>query len=401
MNIRNMQIVPPHKRKHRDELFDLVAKVFSGSGYFNMRDACRGCYIGNSHYDWDASRIGLIDGRIVTHVGVWDYQMRIGTARVRTGGVGAVATHGDYRKRGLMAGLMDAAIEAMRHSGYEMSLLFGIQDFYEKFGYVCAWASMTYVVDAADMPTERPGGRLQKFSLGARGDLDALYNRQYSRLTGTAVRPTFRRNRGAGPRLGYLWRAPAGKVAGYVVVEREDDKLTCLEACGQAEQSLRAAAALARRFACRQVRFSSLPYPHPLAGLIRRGTCRLECSYVRSGRAMVRTIDLAATLEKMASELTRRLGVSHLSRWRGRLLVAGAGERAMLSIGPDGVRVAEGGTSRHAIRCGCEIAQLLIGTDSPGEIARAGGIRLTGDAKKLLPVLFPNQYPVLGHMDSF
>ena len=151
---------------------------------------------------------------------------------------------------------------------------------------------------------------------------------------------------------------------------------------------------------CAEVRFVTLPYLHPLAELIRRGTCRVECSYARSGRAMVRTIDLAGVLGKMSGELTRRLRAGHLARWRGRLTVAGGGDKATLSIGPGGVRVA-GGASRNAVRGAAEIAQLLIGTDEPDQIVRAGKIRLTGDARKLLSVLFPNQHPVLGQRDSF
>ena len=55
----------------------------------------------------------------------------------------------------------------------------------------------------------------------------------------------------------------------------------------------------------------------------------------------------------------------------------------------------------HAIRGGEEIAQLLIGADEPEETVEAGHIRLTGDARDLAGVLFPNEYPFISWWDSF
>ena len=57
--------------------------------------------------------------------------------------------------------------------------------------------------------------------------------------------------------------------------------------------------------------------------------------------------------------------------------------------------------TRHAIRGGEEIVQLLIGTDEPGETIESAGIRLTGDAKMLAQVLFPNRRPGLRPWDRY
>lgn len=401
MSRSDMQILAPDRRKHGRELFDLLGKTFSGRGYFEFRDYCRDTYVHHSHYDWETSRIGLVDGRIVAHFGIWDYQMRIGTARVRTGGIGAVATHGDYRRRGLMRRLIPAALDAMRAAGYDMSVLFGIHDFYHKFGYVRAWPSTAHVVRLADLPGEPPAVRLRKFAVRARKDLTALYNRQYAAVTGTAVRPTYQKSRRPGQWQGFGWAGRSGRLAGYLLAGCHRGRLSCPEACGDAGQVLRAAAALARKRSCYEVRFDPLPYDGPLARRIRRGTCRVESHYVKGGGPMVRTVNLPRVLEKMAGELWRRLRGSPLAGWRGRLLVADAEAKGVLSVGPSGVRLSAGGTSRHAIRGGYEIAQLLLGTDEPAEIVQAARIRLSGDARKLLPVLFPNQHPMLSPWDSF
>ena len=98
-----LQVVTPDPEVHLPEMFEMCAKVFSQNlGYFRCYRWCNDAYIGNSHYDWNTATIGLLDGKIVTHFGIWGYVMRIGSARVRTTGVGLVATHVDYRKRGFM-----------------------------------------------------------------------------------------------------------------------------------------------------------------------------------------------------------------------------------------------------------------------------------------------------------
>ena len=127
---------------------------------------------------------------------------------------------------------------------------------------------------------------------------------------------------------------------------------------------------------------------------------------------MVRIINLAQTLEKMAGELERRLRASHLANWQGRLTIAEPREQATLAIdrskvkvikvqGPRGRPGPRAGRTRHAIRGGDEIARLLSGSDEPQEVIEGGKMRLSGDARRLAAVLFPNEHPMLSAWDRF
>jgi len=395
----SLRLIAPDPRIHADAMSDMIAKVFSQGGYYDMRDRCNGYYIRHGNYDWQASRIGLIGEKIVTHLGVWDYQMRIGSARVRTGGVGVVATDADFRRRGLMAETAQAGIDAMCEQGYDMTLLFGIWNFYDRFGYVNVWPWTSWHVSVDQMPTPRPGIRLRKFTPHHRDDLAALYNRQNARLTGTAVRPTYLRCRPG--RQGHLWTDTRGAPAGYVVTGVYNSRFECSDFAGDPELVLAALARLARKGNHREVVFGGLHYESALATRLRRGNCRVETGHSRSGGPMVRTLSLRSTLAKISGELTRRLKASHLAGWRGKLLIADGREKLTLTIGRGGVRVAGAGPSKHAIRGGDEVTRLLIGSDHPLEVAQAGRIRLTGDAKQLVTALFPNQHPMLATVDRF
>lgn len=389
-------------RRRREEMYDLIAKVFSHRGYFVFRDDCRKSYIGNSMYDWQTSRVGLVDGRLATHWGVWDYSMRIGSARVRVGGIGVVATHGDYRKMGLMARTAEASLAAMTEAGYDMTVLFGIWNFYHRFGYVRAWPESKHVVAAAHLPAGGEAVPVRPFAPRHRDDLAALYNRQYAMLTGTAVRPTYLLNRYPQRWRGYLWTAGGDRPQGYVIVSREGNNLGVVEACGEPAQVLRVVARLAQRGFCQDVIFDSLPYEHPLARELRQGTCRVETHYTRNGGAMIRTVNLASTLGKMCGELSNRLRASQLAQWRGCLSIADTRQRVMLQVERGKVSIAPAAKrAGHCVDGGDRIAQLLIGTDRPGEIARAGDMKLTGQAPELIEVLFPQQHPILSSWDRF
>ncbi len=402
MASRKMELTAPDRKKHGADTIDLIGKVFSGwRDYFVFRDCLRN-RIYHGHYDWEASRIGIIDGQVVTHWGVWGYDMRIGTARVRIGGIGVVATHKDFRKRGLMVKTACASIDAMRRMGYDMTILFGIDNFYHRFGYVRAWSEIEYCVKVDDLPKDGLDVKLHKFALRQRDDLDKIYNRENSRSTGTAVRPTYIKDRYIDKCAGYLWRDKRGKTAGYVVLGSTDGKFFCYECGGDVEQALRAIAKIVRKLGHKEVRFATgLHYDSALSKRLRRGNCRVEISHSRCGQAMVRMLNLESTLRKTSGELSRRLSKSHLAGWRGDLLLSDAREKALLTITGSKISVARPGTSKNCIRGGEEIVQLIIGTDEPEEIVEAGKIRVTGEAKKLLPVLFPNQHATLAAWDRY
>jgi predicted N-acetyltransferase YhbS len=402
MSAEELDILAPDRRLHGEAVIDVVAKVFSHGGYFESRDRFREKCGPRSHCDWGVTRIGLVGERVVTHWGVWDYRMRIGRARVRVGGIGNVATHADFRERGFMTRTGQASIDAMRDAGYDLSILYGRPNFYHRFGYVRAFPEQTYVVGIDHLSPDRPTVRLHRASRVRLEEFHALYNREHARLTGTAVRPTYGWPRPWRPPVhARYWTDGKDRVAGYGIVSEEGHALRWHDSAGDVEEVLRVVASLARRHACREVRFKDLHWDHLLARRLREGTCRIENQHVSRGGPMVLTLSLRGTLEKMAGELGRRLRASDLASWRGRLLVADAREKVALAINRGKVSVAERAKTRHALRGGDEMARLLIGSDSPDEVVREGGMRLSGDARRLVRALFAAQHPRLGGPDRF
>ena len=398
-----LEIIAPDKDKHADEIIDLCAKVFSGPvDYFRMLRGVGHHFLEQS-YDWRVSRVGLLDGRIITHWGVVGYTMRIGGARVRVGGVTCVATHAEHRRQRLMPPTGRASIDAMRAAGYDMTVLFGIDNYYDRYGYVNAWPDEQYTIRRCDLRAPGPALAVRKFQRRYLDKLTTLANRHYGRCTGTAVRTTFPEPHGDAKldweRL--MWLDAKGRPAGYVVLDPNREQLTCHEHAGDPDDVLRVLAQRARKTEQREIRFLTLHDATPLAAKLRRMNCRVEANYRRCGGAMISTLNLRSTLTKIAPELSRRLKRSPLDGWRGPLLIADARERLTLVINRGNVRIAPPTRTKHAIRGGAAIARLLLGSDEPDEVIDGGGIRTTGDARTLARVLFPNERPNLCSLDRY
>ena len=94
-----IKLVVPNETLHLRQMGQLTADQFAQGQYV---DAFCDNYIGNSHYDWQVSRLMYAGDQLVHHWGVWGYQMRLEGIQLKVGGIGAVVTHPDYRNRNLM-----------------------------------------------------------------------------------------------------------------------------------------------------------------------------------------------------------------------------------------------------------------------------------------------------------
>ena len=307
-----------------------------------------------------------------------------------------MCTHPDFRKRGYLVRTANASIDAMRERGYDLTLLFGIDDFYDRVGYVRAFSYRQHYIRVSDLPREKPARPLRKFKLVRRADTDALYNRAFAGHTGTAVRPTFMRA-GDVRGEGYGWRDGRGRLAGYVYVQANDRKrrLTCYEAVGDVTQALRSLGALARKHHCTEVEVMNQPRDTPLMREIERGRCEVVTRLNPNGGPMARTLNLSTTLEKIADELHQRKQASPLRGRTGTLVIDDGKEKAALRFTSRGVSVDEPTKTAPTIKTRGHVVQLVLGTDTPEKLVADAKMKTTGDAAEWVAALFPAQDPML------
>lgn len=365
-------------------------------------------YLANSHYDRKASILGVGEDEAITHWGVWDHKMRIGRARLRTGGIGVVSTRKDFRNQGLAMVTGNATIQAMRRQGYDLTMLQGIGNFYHRFGYVRAWSTVRYAISAQRFPSVDIPLDLRQIALSGNREAERLYNRHHRGLTGTSVRPTysvFEVDRVSNPAQTWGWFDAGGALKGYVCTGLNEPEeaagLFCTEAAGRVDEVLAALGILMRRKRQKVFRLWEFHQRHPLAIRLRQGDCRATHNHSANGDWMIRTVNLASALKRMSAEFRSRLGASGFGNWRGKLLIDDGRESVVLQIDRGRTNPVKGIDAPHAIRGGDYIAQLLIGTERPEAVASGGRIRFRGEGRGLADALFPAQDPMISRNDSY
>lgn len=371
------------------------------------RDQWRAGRLADSHADWNVSRVAFAHDdegveRLVAALNAYDLTMRIGTAEVRAAGINGDVVHADLagQRSEVLERAAAAAVETMRESGYDLAIAFDDDALWLRQGFTRGWRALTWRVATADLP---PGAApaLERIDAVHHDDLAAAYNATHGELTGTVRRPTYRQNKHPGLFKVYRWNA-GGDTTGYVSVDPESSN-GCLwvdELAGDAGKCLRALRSIADGLGCEEMLFDRLHYKSPVGVRLRQmSSCRLATG-TRLGKArwyLLKIVDLKSTMTKLAPMLHARLRASELSDWRGTLTIElrddGTEEAVTLVVQDGGVKVRSGATGNNAIAGNQAIAQLLLGTEDPAEIVAVNGIALQGDAKRLLPVLFPPQHP--------
>ncbi len=398
MTSTNIRLIVPDESLHHQSMAQLCSDVFSEGKYV---DAYRDNYIGNSHYDWQVSRLALDGEKVIHHWGVWGYPMRVESIQLKVAGIGAVVTHPETRKQGLMHGAAQASFDAMLPGGYDLSILRGRH--YVKLGYARAWNYVTYKLKLEELPNVGEPTPYQSLQPEQVAEMDALYNQTHAGFTGTAIRPTFRKRHPDDMGV-YAWFGEDSKLAGYIRLFPAEDnpkQLTCLEAAGDPLQGLAVMADLFKKGEYERLAFFTLPHHHPMLQLLRKGACIVEDRYFDISGWRVKLINLTNTLRKLAPLFETRLAESQFAGWTCNLLIDAGEQKATLKIKDGKINVSSASSAANSLCGGADVARLLIGSDEPDEIIRQAGMMTSGLALPLARVLFPTLRPMMSHWDEY
>jgi predicted acetyltransferase len=334
---------------------------------------------------------------------VIEYEMYLAGVPVPMAGISEVHTEAAYRRQGLMRTLFGHLDGYLRERGFPLSLLFGIPDFYHRFGYATA-----LVNSVVRIPTRQ--AELARASLVARAItepdiplLRALYEQDCRGRSGPLARQP-----AAWSRMlrGWAWHdapqhcavhADDGTLRGYAFWR--PDRRRChvdelIAADFEALESL--LAVLAREAVARRVEYIHfrVPADHPVALLARRlgGTVETRLPYNSDG--MLRVLDLQAVLDRVAPALAVRLATIR-SPSAVRLVVHAPEGTATRDISEPGGAIVECRTTLPVA------GQLLMGFRDPAEAAAAGELTTDPAALPLLQMLFPAGYPYCWSYDHF
>jgi GNAT superfamily N-acetyltransferase len=374
------------------------------------------------------------DGRRVSHLWITPLTITIGVARVRVDGIGGVETVADSRGRGFARGLLEAAVARMREGivgssgSAALSLLFGLPNFYEKFGYATAGPELSLSLIDLQRAHPRPEGWTTRPC--APRDLPAihaLYERSIAQAVGAVVRPpgaypwSVLAAVAADPRqdecrvvvdlhgavAAYAWR---GRAFWPVDTDEETpDALTIGEVIAAGPAAADASLAVCRAWAVAEAAHRPsisraklyLPLASPVYAAAMRQDAILELRWRPSGGFMVRTLHVGRLLEALVPELTRRVAAAVVAPGALRL-VTEEGE-ATVEIAPRGVTVRrdDGGGNRQGtepatvVLAQQDLACLAVGAFPTDDLLDRLAHPPQGMVRQWLNVLFPQRSPYL------
>ncbi|MFW6163014.1 MAG: GNAT family N-acetyltransferase [Planctomycetota bacterium] len=387
-------------REEVEAVADLYGKAFEGYGwhYHNYTDLL---FHRVPRKQWRLSRaLWAPEGTPVAHVRVCDRTMRLGAAQVRVGGIGDVCTHPFHRKRGLMRHLFAHVVAFMAAEGYPLSILWGIGEFYDKFGFIACLPGGTL-----QMP-RRQAARLDGPYGGRKAseaDVDALvrlHRDDYAVRDGAMKRPgrqwaeralseKFLRvlTDGRGRARAAYWAKPEGDalVLREVSLGKGPDRAGVVSVLADMVK-------LARRCEKPNLRFE-LPPEHPIGRFARADGCQVRRYYGHRGDGMARIIDLMAICETMAPEWTRLLAASPVASWQGRLRLATDLGQTDLVIADGQLHPADpSGDADATLRADQDaLTRLLLGFHTPATARFLRAIQSDDAALPLLTALFPRR----------
>ncbi|MCL6476671.1 MAG: GNAT family N-acetyltransferase [Firmicutes bacterium] len=365
-----------------------------------------------------AKRVVLsMNGEQASECWIIPFYIRVGAAVLRMDGIGGVATKPEHRMKGYARRVMQAAVEHMSQGDACITMLYGIPDFYHRFGYVTAGPE--YLVFLWNLQKDIPlpvGWSYREFTPQDLPTVQRIYEHQTAQATGTAVRsPDGRvwqqllKVPGSYPN-DECWVAvdPQGAVKGYAwrarwcwsvrdILEREyDSSLVFGEVLAECPAAADTLLVLCRRRAQEEDKREALlavPPDSVVARAARYQDARFEQVHQANGGSMVRVLDVQRLARSMEPEWSRLVQPAN---WTGRIWLTLRTElgAATLRIAPGEVRVTDEAGEPHAVIDLPQgtLARLVCGLAPAEDLCARLPTPQPDNVNQLLRVLFPMRF---------
>jgi len=405
-----LELHAPRTRREVELVADLYGKAFGNYHHLHTRYLEK-LFREVPREHWRLSpTLWTADGTPVAHVRVCDRTMRLGAVLLRVGGIGDVCTHPALRHRGLMRRLFPRVVDLMAAERYDLSILWGIGSFYDKFGFITALADGTLQLPRHQVARIRGPHRGRRATPADARAVQRLFEADLALRDGRMERPGGR----------WLRRALRDK-ATRVLVDPRGRLRACYQAGPQGDALLLSEVSLgpkpdastvhslvadmvrvARKLEKPDLRFV-LPPDHPLGQFCVADGCEIRRYISHRGGAMARVVDLEALCAHMAPEWERLLAASPVAAWAGRLRLAT--DLGAIDLVIRRGRVApEPPSGRAAARIAAgqdKFTRLLLGFQRPEAALRFGEVRISAAARPLADALFPPRSVVIFPADRF
>lgn len=322
----------------------------------------------------------VVKGEEVSRLVVLDLEMRIGSVHVRTGGIGGMETKKEHRLRGYARRLMEDTVRWMNRSKYVASLLFGMPDFYYRFGYATCMGEYEVATGTNSPKKSKQIYKVRKLLTDDRKDILNVYEKANIFRSCTIVRRNSWRWFGRGSRWevkpddveGLAVEDSTGDFLGYLAYDRKDG-VNVVEANATQDEYAVYGSALARLSEIAAKESASVikiyvPIDHPIIEVLKTFGCGVHASFHRNAFGLMRIVNLESTFREIKGELERRI---QASKFKSELLLSISTDIGLinLNIKNGKVRFKKESKEAETIKLGQNfLSQLLVGYKKPQQI---------------------------------
>ena len=343
-------------------------------------------------------RVDIVkDDYSISRLWIIDRQMRIGSCPVYTGGIAGVGTNYEYRNQGLSRRVMEASLALMQREGYDASILFGIQDFYHKFGFATCMPERRLYLLTRDAERAQKCMRMRAMRPADLATIKRIYNRDNGARTASVVRDRTWKPFAMGSFFGIEARIQVvlnskDRVVGYVAHDDVSWHCRAAEVGGRGDEVF---STILHYMACRAVRLRKerlsfcLPVDHPFARFCRQYGCRDSSQFDRNAGPMGRLIAVDSFCTKILPVLSERWDTADRALRLGLKTEIGS-----CTIGWHRGRLQLLDTSRDALSVRVDqdaLMQLTMGYLTAGDLKCQDKLRASSGTLTLLERLFPQQ----------
>jgi predicted acetyltransferase len=384
---------------------DLMAKVH-GQGYFDALKWLETCGATYPSYEREHTRIAASNGEVAAALRVNTETIRLGEARLKMGGFGWVTTAARFRHMGVCRSLMVDTLHYMRAHGYHVSMLFGIPNFYHRFGFATTLANHCIRVEVAEAATALIGpGKARAAKPGDLGGVQKIHAANDGDVACSIIRSTAHMtNRWDRLKSMRVLTNENGKLVGYLLPRAAGDHLAVDEVGVTDEASCQAVliecARLAKEEAVGSIHFM-VPPPHPFARFLLQFRSSHEMQILRDEGGMMAFVNTGEALEHMIPEWESLLASSGARGYRTEftLLIDRVAYRVRANRGAMDVATAVG--KNKLSLSAADFMHMLTGYRYVEDILAKTRRMLTPEAHELILALFPKRSPYVWPYDRF
>lgn len=353
----------------------------------------------------------MLDGKSVSGLELLDLDLRIGIAKFKLGGIAGVRTDDGHRMKGYASKVLSRSIEYMVEKKYDVSMLFGIGDFYHRWGFATCLPDYELTISTRNAERASKGYSSRPFELGDVDDILAIYENNNVHRSCWVERS---KDTWEPFKKGTWYDRPArasvildeGNIVGYYAYDdsKYDVRITEI-GFGERdvfESMLREFAEMAIEKRVERI-LVNIPPDHPFATFCRRYGCSMSIGYPYGANGMMRIINLYSFLQKLRPELERTIGEpSRHSTRRTLKITTDIGEAA---INISGHEVIIEDSSSHADASiylpQAVLIQCISGFRCVSEMLTDSTVKYSGEIEDMLSDLFRQTYPHCWPADAF